>query len=99
MIKSIILNVDHVALETVVNVVPWMCSLLSFPLSRASLCLQVRGVAAGGIVSTPYCLLYKLFTLKLTRRQVTTMLNHRDSPYIRGLGFLYIRSVCLSDSP
>jgi len=51
----------------------------------------VRGVAAGGIVSTPYCLLYKLFTLKLTRKQLTAMLNHTDSPYIRALGFMYIR--------
>ena len=55
--------------------------------------LQVRGVAAGGIVSTAFCLLYKLFTLKLTRRQVNTMLNHSDSPYIRGLGIMYIRFV------
>ena len=44
-------------------------------------------------MSTAYCILYKLFTLKLTRKQLTGMLNHVDSPYIRGLGFLYIRSV------
>ena len=48
-------------------------------------------MAAGGIVSSAYCLLYKLFTLKLTRRQVQAMLNHVDSPYIRGLGIMYIR--------
>lgn len=48
-------------------------------------------MSAGGIVSTAYCILYKLFTLKLTRKQLTGMLNHVDSPYIRGLGFLYIR--------
>lgn len=52
---------------------------------------QVRGVAAGGIVSTAFCLLYKLFTLKLTRKQLTAMINHKDSPYIRGIGFMYIR--------
>lgn len=52
---------------------------------------QVRGVAAGGIVSTAFCLLFKLFTFKLTRKQLTAMLNHRDSPYIRGIGFIYIR--------
>ena len=51
-------------------------------------------MAAGGIVSSAYCLLYKLFTLRLTRRQVQAMLNHGDSPYIRGLGFMYIRLVC-----
>ena len=43
-------------------------------------------------MSSAYCLLFKLFTLKLTRRQVQAMLNHVDSPYIRGLGFMYIRS-------
>lgn len=52
---------------------------------------QVRGVGAGGIVSTAYCLLYKLFTLKLTRKQLNGLLTHPDSPYIRGLGFMYIR--------
>lgn len=53
--------------------------------------LQVRGVGAGGIVSTAYCLLFKLFTLKLTRKQLNGLLTHPDSPYIRGLGFMYIR--------
>lgn len=53
--------------------------------------IQVRGVGAGGIVSTAFCLLYKLFTLKLTRKQVTGLITHCDSPYIRALGFMYIR--------
>ncbi len=53
--------------------------------------LQVRGVGTGGIVSTAFCLLYKLFTLKLTRKQVMGLLTHSDSPYIRSLGFMYIR--------
>ncbi len=51
----------------------------------------MRGVGGGGIVSTAYCILYKLYTLKLTRKQVVGLLNHRDSPFIRGLGFMYIR--------
>nr|CAD7444938.1 unnamed protein product [Timema bartmani] len=51
---------------------------------------KVRGVGAGGIVSTAYCLLYKLFTLKLTRKQINGLITHPDSPYIRGLGFMYI---------
>ncbi|XP_064615937.1 pre-mRNA-splicing factor 38B-like isoform X2 [Liolophura sinensis] len=55
------------------------------------MCGGVRGVGAGGIVSSAYCLLYKLFTLKLTRKQVNGLLTHCDSPYIRGLGFMYIR--------
>lgn len=55
------------------------------------LLLQVRGVGTGGIVSTAFCLLYKLFTLKLTRKQVMGLITHTDSPYIRALGFMYIR--------
>jgi pre-mRNA-splicing factor 38B len=38
-----------------------------------------------------FCLLYKLYTLKLTRKQLNGLIKHTDSPYIRGLGFMYIR--------
>lgn len=58
---------------------------------QTGMCGGVRGVGAGGIVSSAYCLLYKLFTLRLTRKQVMGLLDHSDSPYIRGLGFMYIR--------
>jgi len=58
---------------------------------QTGMCGGVRGVGAGGIVSSAYCLLYKLFTLKLTRKQVNGLIDHADSPYIRGLGFMYIR--------
>lgn len=60
---------------------------------QTGMCGGVRGVGAGGIVSTAYCLLYKLFTLKLTRKQLNGLLTHCDSPYIRALGFMYIRYV------
>merc|ERR1712193_394191 len=59
--------------------------------NQTGMCGGVRGVGAGGVVSSAYCLLYKLFTLKLTRKQVNGLINHADSPYIRGLGFMYIR--------
>ncbi|XP_052789576.1 pre-mRNA-splicing factor 38B-like [Mya arenaria] len=58
---------------------------------QTGMCGGVRGVGAGGIVSSAYCLLYKLFTLRLTRKQLNGLLDHSDSPYIRGLGFMYIR--------
>lgn len=58
---------------------------------QTGMCGGVRGVGAGGIVSTAFCLLYKLFTLKLTRKQVNGLITHPDSPYIRALGFMYIR--------
>ena len=34
------------------------------------MCGGVRGVSAGGIVSSCYCLMYKLYTLKVTKKQV-----------------------------
>ncbi|KAM8839619.1 LOW QUALITY PROTEIN: pre-mRNA-splicing factor 38B [Synchiropus picturatus] len=58
---------------------------------QTGMCGGVRGVGTGGIVSTAFCLLYKLFTLKLTRKQVMGLITHIDSPYIRALGFMYIR--------
>ena len=45
----------------------------------------------GTNASTAFCLLYKLFTLKLTERQMEGLLDHPDSPHIRALGFLYLR--------
>jgi len=59
--------------------------------SQTGMCGGVRGVSAGGIVSSAYCLLYKLYTLKLTKKQVMSLINHCDSPYIRGLGFMFLR--------
>uniref|UniRef100_H2ZEL3 Pre-mRNA-splicing factor 38 n=1 Tax=Ciona savignyi TaxID=51511 RepID=H2ZEL3_CIOSA len=58
---------------------------------QTGMCGGVRGVGAGGVVSTSFCILFKLFTLKLTRKQVNGLLNHTDSPFIRGLGVMYIR--------
>lgn len=44
--------------------------------------------------STAFCLLYKLFTLKCTENQMVSLLGHKDSSYIRGIGFLYLRYTC-----
>ncbi|XP_050946228.1 pre-mRNA splicing factor SR-like 1 isoform X3 [Cucumis melo] len=43
--------------------------------------------------STAFCLLYKFFTMKLTVKQMHGLLKHEDSPYIRAIGFLYLRYV------
>ncbi|PNH07907.1 Pre-mRNA-splicing factor 38B [Tetrabaena socialis] len=43
--------------------------------------------------SSAFCLLHRLFTLKLTAKEVKDMVDHRDSPYIRAVGFLYLRYV------
>merc|ERR1719273_2686554 len=58
---------------------------------QTGMCGGVRGVGAGGIISSAFCLLYKLSSLKLTSKQVYGLMNHADSPYIRGLGFMYVR--------
>ncbi|KAL0905617.1 hypothetical protein M5K25_024050 [Dendrobium thyrsiflorum] len=43
--------------------------------------------------STAFCLLYKFFTMKITVKQMHGLLKHPDSPYIRAIGFLYLRFV------
>ncbi|CAL5050794.1 unnamed protein product [Urochloa decumbens] len=43
--------------------------------------------------SSAFCLLYKFFTMKLTVNQMHGLLKHPDSPYIRAIGFLYLRYV------
>ncbi|KAK0403596.1 hypothetical protein QR680_017019 [Steinernema hermaphroditum] len=55
------------------------------------MCGGVRGVGAGGVVSTAFCLMYKMFTMKLTRKQLVGMINSTQSVYLRGLGFMYVR--------
>lgn len=55
------------------------------------MCGGVRGVGAGGVISTAFCLLYKLFTIRLTRKQLVAMITSYQSVYLRGLGFMYIR--------
>jgi len=45
----------------------------------------------GQHASQAFCLMYKLFRMKLTENQMETMLTHTDSPYIRAIGFLYLR--------
>ena len=60
----------------------------------AGMCSGLRGVSNAGIPSVAAILLFKLFTLQLTKQQVTTLLNHPDSPYINIMGFMYLRHVC-----
>lgn len=43
--------------------------------------------------SRAFCLLYKLFTMKLTVKQIQGLLKNYDSPYITAIGFLYRRYV------
>ena len=83
-VDEIYYKVDHLE--------PWAAgSRKTAGRSSTGMCGGVRGVSAGGVVSSAFCLLYKLYTLKLTKKQVLCLINHCDSPYIRGLGFMYLR--------
>jgi pre-mRNA-splicing factor 38B len=44
--------------------------------------------------TTAFCLLLRLLTLRMTEHQISLTLKHPDSPYIRAIGFLYLRYVC-----
>jgi pre-mRNA-splicing factor 38B len=75
------------------NAVPWVPGTHN-KLSTTGMCGAVRGVSAAGRVTSCWCLLFKCFTLKLTPFQINTLINHPDSPYIRVIGFLYLRYCC-----
>jgi len=47
--------------------------------------------AVGGQPSNAFCLLLRLLTLRCSEKQMKLLLDHVDSPYIRGIGFLYLR--------
>ncbi|KAF0739508.1 hypothetical protein AaE_008792, partial [Aphanomyces astaci] len=46
------------------------------------------------IPSTCFCLLMKFCTMRLTVNQMQGLLKHVDSPFIRCVGFLYLRYTC-----
>lgn len=46
------------------------------------------------VVSTAFCCLYKLMTLHLTREHLREVLDCKDNPYIRAIGFLFLRYTC-----
>lgn len=39
-------------------------------------------------------LLFKLYTLQITKSQIDRLLTHPDSSYIRAIGLLYLRHCC-----
>mmetsp|Transcript_16300 Transcript_16300/g.33546 ORF Transcript_16300/g.33546 Transcript_16300/m.33546 type:complete len:400 (+) Transcript_16300:26-1225(+) len=54
---------------------------------------HVEPWAPGGnkVPSSCFCILMRLFTMKVSEKQMHAMLNHLDSPYIRCIGFLFLR--------
>ncbi|KAL7576676.1 hypothetical protein ACA910_005604 [Epithemia clementina (nom. ined.)] len=53
--------------------------------------LQPFSSASDKTPSTAFCLLLRLLTLRMTDHQMDLTLQHADSPYIRAIGFLYLR--------
>ena len=41
--------------------------------------------------STAFCLLLRMMTIRMSEHQMDLTLKHADSPYIRAIGFLYLR--------
>jgi len=55
--------------------------------------IQGSGTGAVKVPSQAFCLLLRLFTLRCSEKQMHLMLTHADSPYIRCIGFLFLRYV------
>ena len=72
-VDEIYYKVDHLE--------PWAAgSRKTAGRSSTGMCGGVRGVSAGGVVSSAFCLLYKLYTLKLTKKQVNMFdVHHKMS--------------------
>ncbi|KAI9202055.1 putative RNA binding protein [Polychytrium aggregatum] len=48
----------------------------------------------GTVASTAFCLLYKMWTLRLTIKQIEGMINYSGNAHVRAVGFMYLRYVC-----
>jgi len=48
--------------------------------------------------STAFCLLYTLFCFRPKERDLDKIVTHKDSPYIRAIGFLYLRYTADADT-
>mmetsp|Transcript_20907 Transcript_20907/g.33720 ORF Transcript_20907/g.33720 Transcript_20907/m.33720 type:complete len:427 (-) Transcript_20907:241-1521(-) len=50
-----------------------------------------------GDAATAFCALYRLCELRPTRKQLTSMLSQKDAPFVRALGFLFLRFAAPAD--
>ena len=52
--------------------------IISFVYSgQTGMCGGVRGVSAGGVISSAFCLLFKVHTVRPTKKQVNTYSNKK----------------------
>jgi len=74
-------------------VVPWYPGTHN-QVRTSGMCSQARGVSAAGVPTEFFTLLFKFFTMRPSAQQIQTIIDHPDSPYIRALGFIFLRYVC-----
>ena len=91
---------EHTTFEQVVDQIYYDCKVVSLwqpgthkVKSASGMCSGLRGVSNAGVPSACAMLLFKLYILQLTTSQVKRLITHPDSPYIRAVGFLYLRHV------
>ncbi|KAI6244182.1 Ubiquitin carboxyl-terminal hydrolase [Aphelenchoides fujianensis] len=83
------MNLNPVVYE---NIVPnYLIEVLDFQQATDEIYYNCAAWVAGGVITSAFCIMYKLFTLGLTRKQLVSMINNEQSVYVRGIGFLYIR--------
>jgi len=65
----------------------WYSSGVILP-TPSNLCFSPSLQVGANTPSTGFCLLYRLFTMRLDEEQMNHLVTHRDSVYIRAIGFL-----------
>mmetsp|Transcript_26298 Transcript_26298/g.49103 ORF Transcript_26298/g.49103 Transcript_26298/m.49103 type:complete len:325 (-) Transcript_26298:181-1155(-) len=69
---------------------PWVTGTHTVT-TKKGMCSGTRGVGTQGRPTRMWMHLVKLFTLKPTERQIESLIVSKQSPFLRVLGFLYIR--------
>jgi len=69
---------------------PWVTGTHTVT-TKKGMCRGTRGVGTQGRPTRMWMHLVKLYTLKPTERQLESLVESKQSPFLRVLGFLYIR--------
>mmetsp|Transcript_37481 Transcript_37481/g.72621 ORF Transcript_37481/g.72621 Transcript_37481/m.72621 type:complete len:277 (+) Transcript_37481:462-1292(+) len=69
---------------------PWVTGTHTVT-TKKGMCSGTRGVGTQGRPTRMWMHLVKLYTLKPTERQLESLVESKQSPFLRVLGFLYIR--------
>jgi len=55
--------------------------------------LEPFAIGKTRLPSTSFCLLYKLFVMRITHNNLRSLLNYKKAPFVRGIGILFLRYV------